>query len=89
MVMIPTESLSPEALRGIVEAFVLREGTDYGHRDFSLDEKCEAVERAAGRGRSVVRPGDPHHGHPAGGLTAPGVCRASVQGTRQMTETQR
>lgn len=54
MVRIPAESLSPEALRGIIEAFVLREGTDYGHRDFSLDEKCAAVERALARGEAEV-----------------------------------
>lgn len=45
MIKIPTHTLSPEALRGVVEAFVLREGTDYGHRDISLEEKCIAVER--------------------------------------------
>jgi len=45
MVKVPSQSLSAEALRGVVEAFVLREGTDYGHRDFSLEEKCAAVER--------------------------------------------
>lgn len=44
-VRIPRERLTPEALRGLVEAFVLREGTDYGHRDYSLDEKCAAVLR--------------------------------------------
>lgn len=45
MVIIPPESLSPEALRGVIEAFVLREGTDYGHQDHSLEAKCVAVER--------------------------------------------
>jgi uncharacterized protein YheU (UPF0270 family) len=45
MVKIPAHSLTAEALRGVVEAFVLREGTDYGHKDFTLEEKCRAVER--------------------------------------------
>jgi len=45
MIKIPMNVLSVEALRGIVEAYVLREGTDYGHADHSLDEKCAAVER--------------------------------------------
>ena len=43
IVKIPVSQLSPRALRGVAEAFVLREGTDYGHRDHSLAEKCERV----------------------------------------------
>jgi uncharacterized protein len=48
------KSLSAEALRGIVEAFVLREGTDYGHRDYSLDQKCAAVERQLEAGEAEI-----------------------------------
>lgn len=54
MVKVPVQSLSPEALRGVIEAFVLREGTDYGHRDFSLEEKCAAVERQLAEGEAEV-----------------------------------
>lgn len=54
MIKVPPESLSPEALRGIIEAYVLREGTDYGHRDFSLDEKCRAVEHQLARGEAEI-----------------------------------
>ncbi|MFO1502680.1 MAG: YheU family protein [Steroidobacteraceae bacterium] len=42
-VEVPWKSLSPEALRGVVEAFVLREGTDYGAREFSHEEKVAQV----------------------------------------------
>ncbi|MBX3705229.1 MAG: YheU family protein [Pseudomonadales bacterium] len=45
MVKIPPEYLSEAALRGVIEAFVLREGTDYGPAEHDLDEKCRAVER--------------------------------------------
>ena len=31
--------LSPEALRGVIEAFVTREGTDYGLQDVALATK--------------------------------------------------
>ena len=41
--IIPYSSLSPEALRGVVESFVLREGTEYGERDVTLAEKVDAV----------------------------------------------
>ena len=42
-VFVPYEELSVEALRGVVEAFVLREGTEYGSRDFTLEEKLAHV----------------------------------------------
>ena len=42
-IAIPHRALSPEALRGVVEAFVLREGTDYGEREFPLERKVAHV----------------------------------------------
>ena len=42
-VAIPLDALSEDALRGVVEAFVLREGTDYGAREYSLPEKVDHV----------------------------------------------
>jgi uncharacterized protein YheU (UPF0270 family) len=42
-VAIPPRQLSPQALRGVIEAFVLREGTDYGEREFSLEQKLAHV----------------------------------------------
>jgi uncharacterized protein YheU (UPF0270 family) len=44
-VEIPYKELSAEALRSIIEEFVLREGTEYGARDFSLEEKIQHVLR--------------------------------------------
>lgn len=48
-------ALSPDALRGLVEEFVSREGTDYGHRDRTLGEKVEDVllQLASGEARIV------------------------------------
>jgi uncharacterized protein YheU (UPF0270 family) len=40
---VPYEELSPSALQGVIESFVLREGTDYGPREFSLQEKVAHV----------------------------------------------
>jgi len=51
---IPYERLSTETLRGIIENFVLREGTDYGAHEYSLDEKVAAVRRQLERGDAVV-----------------------------------
>jgi uncharacterized protein YheU (UPF0270 family) len=54
VIKIPQEDLSREALQGLIEAFVLREGTDYGHRDFTLQEKCEAVGRQLRQGVAEI-----------------------------------
>lgn len=42
-VEVPPDVLSREALEGLVEEFVTREGTDYGLREHTLDEKRQRV----------------------------------------------
>jgi uncharacterized protein YheU (UPF0270 family) len=42
---VPSQSLSPEALQGLVDEFITREGTDYGEREHSLAEKRSSVLR--------------------------------------------
>ena len=51
---IPHRELSEEALRGVIESFVLREGTDYGPRDYSFEEKIAAVIRQLDRGEAAI-----------------------------------
>jgi uncharacterized protein len=46
--------LSPDALRGLVEEFVSREGTDYGHADRSLESKVAAVFRQLESGEARI-----------------------------------
>ena len=46
--------LSPEALRGVIEEFVSREGTDYGHEDRSLESKVAAVLRQLESGEARI-----------------------------------
>jgi uncharacterized protein YheU (UPF0270 family) len=53
-VVVPYEELSPEALQGVLEAFVLREGTDYGEREYSLQEKVAHVLRQLERGEARI-----------------------------------
>jgi uncharacterized protein YheU (UPF0270 family) len=43
MITVPIDQLSESALLGVVDAFILREGTDYGHQDYTLDEKRQRV----------------------------------------------
>ncbi len=37
--IIPPEQLTMESLRGVVESVIMREGTDYGEHEFSMEEK--------------------------------------------------
>mgnify|MGYP003683294167 CR=1 FL=1 len=37
--IIPHQKLSPDALNGLIEEFILREGTDYGTHERSLEDK--------------------------------------------------
>ena len=53
-VIVPHEELSPDALRGVIEAFVLREGTEYGERDVSLDVKVSQVMWQLQRGEAQI-----------------------------------
>ena len=54
MIEIPYDAMSEQALVGVIDAFVLREGTDYGHRDIPLDEKRKRVLEALHAGEAVI-----------------------------------
>jgi hypothetical protein len=44
-VVVPYSELSADVLRSVIESFVLREGTDYGEKQLSLDQKVSLVMR--------------------------------------------
>ena len=50
---IPFERLEPEILRNVVEEFVTREGTDYGH-EYTLDDKILQVMKQLQSGRAKI-----------------------------------
>jgi uncharacterized protein len=50
---VPWRELSKAALRGVIEAFVLQEGTDYGG-EYTLDQKVEAVQQQLKRGEAAI-----------------------------------
>jgi len=52
--IIPHRMLSPEALRGVLEAFVIREGTDYGVQEVSLETKVMQVRQQLDEGTAVI-----------------------------------
>ena len=53
-VEIDPTTLSSEALRGIAESFVAREGTDYGLHEKGWEEKVEQVMRQLDRGEARI-----------------------------------
>lgn len=51
---IPWQELSENALDGIIEEFVTREGTEYGAAEVSLADKCRQVRRQLERGEALI-----------------------------------
>jgi uncharacterized protein len=52
--IIPYQELSPEALRGVIEEFVTREGTDYGEAEINLETKAQQVMNQLQSGKAVI-----------------------------------
>ena len=53
-VVVPHRELAADVLRAVIESFVLREGTDYGEKEYSLDEKVARVVRQLERGEAQI-----------------------------------
>jgi len=53
-VNVPYTELAQELLHAVVESYVLREGTDYGEREFSLQEKVAHVIGQLKRGEARI-----------------------------------
>ena len=51
---IPYQSLNPATLENLVEELVTRNGTDYGERETSLDEKVSQVKRQLDSGQAYI-----------------------------------
>ena len=54
MIDIPLDRLQPELLEAIIEEFVLREGTEYGLREYSLEEKKAQVRSQLAAGKAKI-----------------------------------
>tara|TARA_B100000768_G_C11056672_1_gene280659 strand:+ start:345 stop:590 length:246 start_codon:yes stop_codon:yes gene_type:complete len=54
LILVPYQRLGGDTLRAVIEEFVLREGTDYGVEDCSMDAKVAQVERQLARGDVVI-----------------------------------
>ena len=52
--IIPYHQLSPEALLGVIEDFVTRDGTDYGEVETSLQVKIDQVKKQLVKGNYFI-----------------------------------
>lgn len=53
-IRVEPDDLAPDTLRAVIESFVLREGTDYGLQETSLDDKVEQVLTQLRRGKAHI-----------------------------------
>ena len=54
VVEVPYRDLSAEALHGLAESFVLREGTDYGEHAYTLAQKVDHVLAQLRKGEAAI-----------------------------------
>ncbi len=54
MVIVPWQELSPQALNGLLESIVNREGTDYGEYEISFEAKVSELREELMAERAVV-----------------------------------
>lgn len=53
-IRVAPDDLEPDTLRAVIESFVLREGTDYGARETSLEAKVAQVLTQLRRGEAQI-----------------------------------
>jgi uncharacterized protein len=51
---IPWQALSDETLTALIEEYVSREGTDYGHHEYTLADKVAQVRLQLARGQALI-----------------------------------
>ena len=51
---IPHQDIPDETLRRLIESFVLREGTDYGHGEHELESKVQRVREQLDQGKVII-----------------------------------
>jgi uncharacterized protein YheU (UPF0270 family) len=51
---IPWQQLAPETVTAILEEFATREGTDYGHEQYTLAQKVAMLRRQLERGDVAI-----------------------------------
>jgi uncharacterized protein YheU (UPF0270 family) len=54
VIEVPAERLSADILHAVIEEFILREGTDYGSYEVSLEDKIDQVRGQLNRGEVLI-----------------------------------
>lgn len=54
MIAVPIDALSQDAVQGVLEEFVNREGTDYGEQELTLQQKSSCLLQQWRRGEVVL-----------------------------------
>lgn len=52
--IIPHQQLDKDTLYNLIESYVLREGTDYGEQEFSIESKVAQVHQQLKKGDAMV-----------------------------------
>lgn len=52
--IIPWQDIAPDTLENLIREFVLREGTDYGTIEVSLQDKIDQVKSQLEKGEAVI-----------------------------------
>ncbi|EGU29688.1 hypothetical protein VII00023_04682 [Vibrio ichthyoenteri ATCC 700023] len=52
--IVPWQQIAPETLESLLKEFVLREGTDYGEIEISVQDKIDQVKRQLETGEAVI-----------------------------------
>ncbi|USD32323.1 MULTISPECIES: YheU family protein [Vibrio] len=52
--IVPWQQIDPDTLDNLIREFVLREGTDYGELEISLQDKIDQIKNQLEAGEAVV-----------------------------------
>ncbi|EGU33170.1 YheU family protein [Vibrio scophthalmi] len=52
--IVPWQQIAPETLESLLREFVLREGTDYGEIEISVQDKIDQVKQQLESGEAVI-----------------------------------
>lgn len=52
--IVPWQQIAPETLENLIREFILREGTDYGDVEVSLQDKVDQIHSQLTSGEAVV-----------------------------------
>ncbi|HEY6132125.1 MAG TPA: YheU family protein [Halioglobus sp.] len=53
-VAVPTQRLQAAVLQSLLEEFATRDGTDYGERELTLEDKIQRLQRQLGNGELKI-----------------------------------